>query len=222
MKNTGTTLWIQSGTRKKTANNNKSGRYLVIVGGFFALVLILFLVAIPVRGALAAKYLLLGDNELSNQNYTEASLEYQKSLLLKTLPETEAKLELCSQMQLDITKGEMFFRERDNTEMLEELNQAQKVPSSQSSGLNLMKEYLQNSKPQLAEVVAKNLLEMYGQNANVWLYAGIASYSSAKSLQLSAENYHLKLDQAKNAFMESLKYDSGNELAQQYLKELGE
>ena len=163
-----------------------TGVAILIVAGYFGLV--------PLRKNYAEKYITTGDEHLNNMQYVEAVVDYKKAAWLKPSETVTRRIELARKSQLDIQELTMFFRQKDNVAMLDMLNTASEVPSSEKEGLNKVQDFLEINQPQIAEIMVKLVLEMDDFNKEAWTYMGIARLQTARIVQMSEQNRLLKLN----------------------------
>lgn len=205
------------GSKDIRNRNKKIFIWLLIALSLLAVFYYLF---VPAKKNLAQKYVESGDILLSEQKYLEATVEYRKAIFLDKNCQANNQLTLANSAQLDISELEIFFRKRNNLTALELLNNAGKVPSSHSEGLEYIKNLIENNQPQIAEVSAELMLEMEKESKETWAYLGIARFQSARIVQMSESNRKTKLSSAKEAFAKAKELDESYELAKEYLKEV--
>ena len=199
---------------KKTGN-----RTLIIVVSIAVIATLSYFSLKPLRHSLAERYLDEGNRHLSEARYLDAMVDFRKSELL--LPGSAANsIADASKMQENLASGEIYLRKYNNISLLNSIKEAQAVPDSESSGLLKVKELLQASQPQIAEIAAELLLEMDDRSAKAWMYKGIANLQAASSTQMTSEGRRANLATAKEAFLEATRLDSTDTLAKNYLAEI--
>ena len=184
-----------------------------------AILVAIYFALIPARKNMAQKFVLLGDEHLNKQQYVEAIVDYKKASWLYE-NDISQKIDLARKSQMDVQELTMFFRQMNNMSMLELLNAAQKVPSTEKAGLENARQFIEINQPQMAEIIVKIVLEMNDSNKEAWTYLGISKLQTARIVQMSEQNRATKLAEAKEAFNKAAAIDSSYELAQKYLVEV--
>jgi len=181
---------------------------------------IYYLAIVPFKHKYAVEYLKRGDQHLLDRKFLAARVDYQKSLWLNSQSGAQSKIELADQVQLDYQLAKPFLTEQNERGQLAELKAAEAVPESLSSGMEQIQSLINNNQPYLAEIVAQTLVEMDSENADSWLYLGIARLQTARLTEMTAGCREQKLTSAKEAINQAATLDKSNELAAKYLREI--
>lgn len=181
---------------KKDVKGRKNWIYLLAI---LIAVLALYFIAQTIKDSLSQKYYNRGEEKLLQEKYISAIVEYQKSDYLKKSAETENRIELAREAEKDIKRLEAFLREKNATLKLNDLKQAEAVPTDAYTAVINARSFLEKKKPQLAVISATTATEMKKEYRDAWLYLGIAHLDVFNQVELSAENKEWHKSEAKKA-----------------------
>lgn len=169
-------------TRPKKSLPRPVLKWLIIV---LALILLVYLGTLPVRGKLAKDYTVSGDDLLVQKKYLSAELEYEKALTLNSKDQSAiAHRQTAQDAEADITKLLSLYKERGDKTKVALFAQAGEVPSNETEAVKLSKELIEKGEYQLAVIPAKTATEMDQGYRDAWLYLGIANLQVYQKVEL--------------------------------------
>lgn len=193
-------------------------KWLLIIAAILA---IIYLGTLPVRGKLVKKHIQSGNNLLIQKRYLAASLEYEKALMLKpNSDEARAGQQLADTSAKDILVLADLLGKDNRQEELELFQSAQSVPKSETEAVRKAKNLIEKGEYQLAILPAKTAIQMDKSYRDAWLYLGIANLKCAQFLEIK-NNIRLEyLNDAKTAFEKAEELDPSYEPILGFLKAL--
>ena len=203
---------------KKFKSKNYSTKFLIkatfVVGAIIMAVVILG----PWRNSVAVQMMESGDTLLLQKKYLSADLQYEKSYFLSKNQQSRKRRETVARAARDIASLEQFYQEKNQTDQIQKLRQAESVPEIESDAVRKSRELLEAGEYQLAILPAQIAVEMSNNYRDAWLYLGIANLQSAKHLEISADDKNFYLNSAKESLQRAKQIDPNYQPIDEYLR----
>ena len=157
---------------------------LIIVLGFLIVCILAWQASLPIKRALAIRYVARGDTYMIQNNYNRAVQEYQSALKNDSQnAEALRKETIAVEASTDIASARDLFQELGQTSMVTKIDQATKPFDSPKAALQAGVSYYQASEYSLARYPLETALQLDPNYPEAWhylalVYDKLATYSS--------------------------------------------
>lgn len=154
---------------------------LIILIGLIIGFLVVWQFSIPVRHRLAERQIDRGDVFLLAQDYSGATVEYQKALSYeKTNTEAEHRLELAKEGPVDIVKLRQFYLDHKDLEIVTKIDQATKSYTEPKEALKAGVELYSAKEFVYAQYPIQEAIRLDPDYPEAWHYLGLTYQQLAK------------------------------------------